>query len=379
MQNWFHIFPKNTGLSLYAWIIFCLLPFYFVIRFSTVTEVVLGVFMILLFFTVYRLSFVKRGWTVYTSVGIEMAISVGMTLYFGYVYFFLFTAFFIGNVINKAGFITLYVIHIIISLSAISLGFYLQSEIFMMQLPFIVISVIGMILLPPSIYNRNKQDRLEGELENANARISQLMVMEERQRIARDLHDTLGQKLSLIGLKSDLAEKLVQTKPDAAQAEMKDINRTARTALKEVRELVSDMRGINVRDELLHVQEILKVAQIELKISGSPDFENVPLLVENTLSMCIKEAVTNIVKHSGADECKITITQNPEDIVIKVQDNGRGFSSQFGMNQESGLQGMKERLEFINGTLSIETADGTSLVMRAPQIDQQQIKKEGIQ
>lgn len=378
MQNWFHIFPKNTGLSLYAWIIFCLLPFYFVIRFSTLSEVVLGVLMILLFFTVYRLSFVKRGWTVYVSVGIEMAISVGMTLYFGYVYFFLFTAFFIGNVLNKAGFITLYVIHIVISLSAIGFGFYLQSEIFMMQLPFIIISVIGMVLLPPSIYSRNNQDRLENQLKTANDRISQLMVMEERQRIARDLHDTLGQKLSLIGLKSDLAEKLVEVKPAEARAEMKDINRTARTALKEVREMVSDMRGIHVKDELLHVQEILEVAQIELRIYGSSDFNQVPLLVENTLSMCMKEAVTNIVKHSGADVCEIKISQDSTDIIVEVKDNGKGFVSQFGLNQESGLQGMKERLEFINGTLAIDTREGTSLTMRVPQIVKH-TKKEGIQ
>lgn len=378
MQNWFHIFPKNTGLSLYAWIIFCLLPFYFVIRFSTLSEVVLGVLMILLFFTVYRLSFVKRGWTVYVSVGIEMAISVGMTLYFGYVYFFLFTAFFIGNVLNKAGFITLYVIHIVISLSAIGFGFYLQSEIFMMQLPFIIISVIGMVLLPPSIYSRNNQDRLENQLKTANDRISQLMVMEERQRIARDLHDTLGQKLSLIGLKSDLAEKLVEVKPAEARAEMKDINRTARTALKEVREMVSDMRGIHVKDELLHVQEILEVAQIELRIYGSSDFDQVPLLVENTLSMCMKEAVTNIVKHSGADVCEIKISQDSTDIIVEVKDNGKGFVSQFGLNQESGLQGMKERLEFINGTLAIDTREGTSLTMRVPQIVKH-TKKEGIQ
>ena len=78
--------------------------------------------------------------------------------------------------------------------------------------------------------------------------------MEERQRIARDLHDTLGQKLSLIGLKSDLASKLVLIKPEQAQNEIKDIQQTARMALKEVREMVSDMRGAKVEEEIIRIK-----------------------------------------------------------------------------------------------------------------------------
>ena len=74
--------------------------------------------------------------------------------------------------------------------------------------------MIGVILLPVTTYNRNKSDKLQGQLEDANKRISELVKLEERQRIARDLHDTLGQKLSLIGLKSDLAVKLIKQKSD---------------------------------------------------------------------------------------------------------------------------------------------------------------------
>ena len=85
----------------------------------------------------------------------------------------------------------------------------------------------------------------------------ELVKQEERQRIARDLHDTLGQKLSLIGLKSDLARKLVYKDPEQAKSELKDVQQTARTALNEVRKMVANMRGIRLKDELLRIDSSL--------------------------------------------------------------------------------------------------------------------------
>src|SRR5690625_6356661 len=87
-----------------------------------------------------------------------------MTLFLGYVYFSLFIAFYIGNIQNKAGFLTLYIVHLATTIPAIGARFFIQSEALFSQLPFIIICVIGVILLPFTIYNRNKQERLEGQL-----------------------------------------------------------------------------------------------------------------------------------------------------------------------------------------------------------------------
>lgn len=324
--------------------------------------------MIVIFFATYRLSFLSAGWPVYLSVSIEMAISLVMTLFFGYVYFSLFLAFYIGNLEHKIGFITLYIVHLVTTVAAVSIGFFTQSETFFMQIPFIIISVIGVILLPFNMYNRNKQEKLEGQLKDANKRISQLVVMEERQRIARDLHDTLGQKLSLIGLKSDLAGKLISLNPDSAKTEINDIHQTARTALKEVREMVSDMRGAKLEDEIEHVKQILKAAQIEFILKGDMTLKNIPLLVENVLSMSMKEAITNIVKHSKATTCTIVIKQLPKELIITIHDNGIGISNEADSYQGNGLQGMRERLEFVNGRLDIESSDGTTLTIKVPHV-----------
>ncbi|MGY0694813.1 sensor histidine kinase [Virgibacillus sp. FSP13] len=371
MQKWYHIIPKNTGLSIYAWIIFCILPFYFIFKSSTTWGIIFGILMIVLFFTAYRLSFISEGWTAYLSVSIEMAISMVMTIFLGYVYFSLFLAFYIGNIQRKAGFITLYIVHLVTTIAAVGVGFFTQSEIFLMQLPFIAISVIGVILLPFTIYNRNKREKLENQLKDANKKLSQLVVLEERQRIARDLHDTLGQKLSLIGLKSDLAGKLIHKNPTSAKSEIDDVHQTARTALKEVREMVSNMKGAKLEDEMIRIKEILKAAQIKFHMEGNPDLSKATPLIENVLSMCLKEAVTNVVKHSQATSCVVTIKQSPNELLIIVQDDGVGIPVKVESFNENGLKGMKERLDFVNGSLDIASENGTTLTIRVPNVIQQ--------
>lgn len=368
-RNWYHIIPKSTGLSAYAWVIFGILPFFFIFRFGSPTEILFGIVMTVLFFAIYRISFISTGWVVYLSVCIEMAISIVMTLFLGYVYFSIFLAFYIGNIEHKGGFLSVYIVHLVTTIAAVSAGFFLQTEIFLSQIPFIIISVIGVILLPMNMYYRNKREKLEEQLRNANKKISRLVVLEERQRIARDLHDTLGQKLSLIGLKSDLAGKLVEAKPDTAKAEISDINQTARTALKEVREMVSDMKGAKLEDEVIRVKQILQAAQIDLQMEKTASgLANIPLLVENVLAMCLKEAVTNIVKHSRATTCHISINRELNGVLMQVQDNGVGFMNDINPSKENGLIGMRERLEFVNGSLNVSSHEGTRVTIQVPDV-----------
>ncbi|MFC3041150.1 histidine kinase [Virgibacillus xinjiangensis] len=367
MQSWYHIIPKNTGLSAFAWIIFCLLPFYFVFRSSSTIEIVLGIIMILLFFGTYRISFLsrERKWTVYLSVSINILISMVMTIIWGFVYFSLFLAFYIGNIQHRGGFISLYVVHLVFTIFSVAVSVFTQSEIFTSQLPFIGIAVIGVILLPPVLHHRNKRERLEEELEAANEKISRLVVIEERERIARDLHDTLGQKLSLIGLKSDLAAKLINTKPEAAKAEIGDIHQTARTALKEVREMVSSMKGSKLTDEILRVKELLKAAGIECHLHGELELHHSSLLIENVLSMCLREAVNNVAKHSNATVCHIVVVESPAEVSLRVRDDGKGMGETTFV-EKNGIRGMKERLEFVNGKLSIREKEGTLLDIQVP-------------
>jgi len=366
LNKWYHIFQRNTGLNPYVWLVFCILPFYFIFRSSHTPQVVTGIVLVVLFFTCYRLAFVSKGWKVYFWTSVQLLITIIMSLWFDYVYFGLFLAYFIGNIENRAGFLTMYVIHLVSTFVTMNYGLASSKPVFITQFPFIFINLLVVILLPFNIYNRNKQGKLEDQLEDANKRISELMVMEERQRIARDLHDTLGQKLSLIGLKSDLAGKLAHSNPEQARMEMKEVQQTARVALKEVRELVTEMRGTKLEDEIHHVRQILNAARIEARIESDVDIAAVPLLTENVLSMCLKEAVTNVVKHSKATWCRIRIERSANHLTIFVQDNGSGVQGNLFAFRGSGIRGIRERLEFVNGTLELQSGQGLTLIMQVP-------------
>lgn len=359
-------FQKSNGIAPYLWTVLCILPFYFIFQAPSTVHIILGILLTLTFFIIYRIAFISRGWPVYLWTLILIAISITATNLFSYVYFAFFLAYFLGNIKERVAFFTLYFIHLLSTSVSINYGIVMHEKLFLQQLPFIIIIWISVILLPFSIYNRKERGQLEEKLEDANKRIAELVKLEERQRIARDLHDTLGQKLSLIGLKADLARKLITKDPDQAKYELKDVQQTARTALSEVRKMVSSMRGIRLKDELQRVKQMMKAAQISLAVEDESAPKNISLLTENILSMCLKEAVNNVVKHSGADHCVITFEQSWKEVVMRVSDNG-SFSKKDGKVEEgNGLIGMRERLEFINGSLELQTTKGTTLIIKVP-------------
>lgn len=377
--KWNELLRKNTGLGPYVWIVFYILPFYFIFRSSAPVQIAVGVAMVILFFVCYQLAFVSKGRLVYVWSGMLVVLSTAMGFLFGYIYFSLFLAYLIGHLRHRAAFFTMYSIHLVGTLAAVNYSFAKLDPDWIKQLPFVLICLIAVILLPMSTYNKNKEDRLLGQLEDANKRIGELLKQEERQRIARDLHDTLGQKLSLIGLKSELALKLIGNDPERAKAEMRDVRDTARSALKEVRQLVSRMRGTRLPEELARVRQMLNAAHIELVVKGDPELAYTSSFNENVVCMCLREAVNNLVKHSGADRCEIAIEESREALVVRITDNGSGFDFATAHVRGSGLKGMKERLEFINGSIRIGAGDsgGTSVLLRVPHVKKPVWEQEG--
>jgi two-component system sensor histidine kinase DesK len=257
---------------------------------------------------------------------------------------------------------------VLLCLLVVMLGAFIFVNVNQLTIPSLVNIVpmfILMLLTPFGMRNFNQKKMLRNQLNEANEQIKDLVKREERQRIARDLHDTLGHTLSLITLKSQLVEKLIVKNPERASIEAKEITQTSRTALKQLRELISDMRMITVEEELEQIKAILQAANIELEVKQEANSSSLSPIEQNILGMCLREAVTNVVKHSKAKACTVSILESQGELILKVEDNGVGLENQ--SHDGNGIRGMKERISLIDGIVELDTINpGTLLTVKVP-------------
>ena len=195
------------------------------------------------------------------------------------------------------------------------------------------------------------------ELREARATVAHLAASEERLRLARDLHDLLGHSLSLITLKSELAGRLLDAdRPEAARAQVADIEQVARQSLIDVREAVSGFRRPTLPVELAAARTALATAQVTLEaapeLAGS--WPGLGSEESGALAWALREAVTNIVRHGdGATLCTVTADRSWEGdgaqyAVLEITDDGPGPGKSAPGN---GLSGLAERLALVGGRL----------------------------
>lgn len=357
----FELFPKQMGFFPYIWLVYLMFPIFNLINESG-WRFILGSGMLIIFTIAYRqLYFVKETFIMWACIEFVIIFTFAVL----YNPFLIFLGFYTANAIAFAP--TKKSFRILLSFLIIMIGSFIfwygdqfTGSSFMGTIPMFIL----MIITPFGMRNFNQKKILKMQLSEANEQIRDLVKREERQRIARDLHDTLGHTLSLITLKSQLVEKLIVKNPERASLEAKEITQTSRTALKQLRELISDMRMITVEEELEQVKVILQAANISLEVQQETSTNVVSPLEQNILGMCLREAVTNVVKHSKATTCVIALLETQGKLILQVKDNGIGLQRNHDGN---GILGMRERLALIDGVLELDTIhDGTMLTIHVP-------------
>jgi two-component system sensor histidine kinase DesK len=243
--------------------------------------------------------------------------------------------------------------------------------------------LLPVLLIGLAMMGFRTQISLVHELDQARGTVARLAVNEERLRLARDMHDLTGQSLSIITLKSELAAKRLAKLPssaerDAVLTELGDIGRVSRQTLHDIREAVSGYRRPTLAIEVITARNALEAAGISLDDdagltlrSGTFDPE-----AEAVLAWCLREAVTNVIRHSRARHCRIRLTERAGELSLEVTDDGHGFASQApdtpdnaGNSTGSGLHGVSERLSAVGGSLSLGPADagrGFRLIATVP-------------
>jgi two-component system, NarL family, sensor histidine kinase LiaS len=198
-------------------------------------------------------------------------------------------------------------------------------------------------------------------------------VMEERQRLARDLHDVVSQQLFALSMLSSATLRIIDVKPEKVKEQIEQIADIAVKAQGEMRALLLHLRPIELSEDSL-CEGIIKLI-VELKDKTNLEFQasideidNISKAAEEHLFRIVQEALSNILRHAEASKVKITLTERENDIYLYISDNGKGFDPSKEKIASYGLKTMRERCDEIGGIFNIRSKvlEGTYIDIRIP-------------
>jgi two-component system sensor histidine kinase DesK len=193
--------------------------------------------------------------------------------------------------------------------------------------------------------------RANRELRQAREDLTRLAALEERERIARDIHDVLGHTLTVITLKATLARRLMDSDVQRAAEEMADVERLAREGLADVRATVTATRNVSLTGELASARSALDAAGIEAELPSAVD--DVPGDRRELFGWAVREGVTNVLRHSRARRCVVTLTSTS----VEIQDDGVWLPIA-SKGDGNGLRGLTDRASALGGLVEAGRVNG---------------------
>ena len=217
------------------------------------------------------------------------------------------------------------------------------------------------------------------EQEAAAAReLAARAVVEERLRIARELHDVVAHSMSLIAVQAGVGGHVIRSDVAAAERALEIIAETSRKALTQTRSMlgllraedvdpaVSPLQGIDDLDDLVH--DVREAAGIDVSLTVSGPVRTLDTAIELTAYRIVQESLTNVLKHSGARQAQVAVTYVPDEVDVEVRDHGHGGSpapAGVGGPGGHGLVGLRERTRLLGGTLDYGALDGSGFRVAA--------------
>ncbi|MEA2646996.1 MAG: two-component system, NarL family, sensor histidine kinase DesK [Chloroflexota bacterium] len=190
------------------------------------------------------------------------------------------------------------------------------------------------------------------QLRLAREEIRRLAIAEERLRLSRDLHDQLGQSLTTVVLQSEALRLELGETRDAASQRAGTVADTARSALDAMRDVAAGYRHPELAAELMEAHRMLEACGVRSHLTVA---EDAGAGADPTTAWAVREAVTNVLRHSGARNCWIDLRRSPDGIELSVTDDGRGAGDTIG---GSGLAGLRERVEAVGGRVTTDSKPG---------------------
>jgi NarL family two-component system sensor histidine kinase LiaS len=212
-------------------------------------------------------------------------------------------------------------------------------------------------------------NRMAEQLQNLLHTRQELAAVEERNRLARDLHDAVKQQIFAAAMQIGAAKALLPDNPEAAANQLQEAETLSRQAQRELTALIQELRPAALGDQGL-VAALRSYATDWSRQNGVPvEFKTqgerpLPLSTEQALFRVAQEALANVARHSQADQVELRLDWEKSAVILTISDNGRGFDSQAQSNGY-GLQGMRERLDALGGQLEIVSQPGQGATIRA--------------
>lgn len=197
-------------------------------------------------------------------------------------------------------------------------------------------------------------------------------IIQERQRLARDLHDAVSQHLFALNMLTAATLRRFEADPGQAREFLGEIADMAARAQGEMRALLLHLHPVQLSEDPLHVGVAKLVKDLEAKSSLVFQLDLEPLMIsrgiENHLFRIIQEGLSNILRHADATRVKISTVKKGRDLFLHISDNGKGFDPREGQKAGYGLKTMRERCEEVGGTFTLTSGEGqgTHISLRIP-------------
>ncbi|MFL6130826.1 MAG: sensor histidine kinase [Mycobacteriales bacterium] len=211
-------------------------------------------------------------------------------------------------------------------------------------------AAISTVITGLLVYGLTRLAALVTDLREARAEIARLAVVQERLRMSRDLHDLLGYSISAIALKSELAHRLVLANPQRAQQEVADIQEISRAALADVRSVALGYRSLSLQDEAVSARSMLLAADVDVTVDLS-GAEGLPPEVGTVLAIVLREGVTNVLRHSKARRCEISVRRSRSAVHLDLVNDGIADGGPHHPQGGAGVDNLSSRVADLGGEL----------------------------
>lgn len=354
LKNLFPALPE-VGRMPYFWLAYLLMLYFpYLYRPPAAMELLRVALVSVVFLALYFRSFYHKDAKLWCYALAIAALGVYMAKYNANA-----LVFFVYSACCGAGFARIRDGYLLIGATIVLAAF--TGWLYQLGLSYFIPALVFPLVVGVPVLLMSAMGRQHGQLLRKQEEVEQLAKIAERERISRDMHDVLGHSLSVIALKAELAGKLLARKQSAhdverAQQEIIEVGTTARALLMQLREAVAGYRSAGLAHEINQAKNALASADIVLH--GEIDASNLPAAVENVIALCLREGITNILRHSQASECQFTLALRDRRVHCSLTDNGQANAGhkidpdKIALTS-NGLRGMRERIEALGGELQI--------------------------